>query len=95
MAVVEIRVRPNSKINKVGGSVGTPPRLIVRVQEPAVDGKANAAVVRELSKAFNRRPRDISIVQGELARDKRILIDADEESVLGICEALMGESRLY
>jgi len=44
--IMEIRVRPNSKVNKVGGTVGDPPRLVVAVQAPAVDGKANDAVLK-------------------------------------------------
>jgi len=75
--LIEIRVRPNSSSNKVGGTVGDPPRLIVAVQAPAVDGKANAAVVKELAKAFEIRARDITIVFGELGRDKRVLLNGD------------------
>ncbi len=75
--LIEIRVRPNSSRNKVGGSVGDPPRLVVAVQAPAVDGKANEAVIKELAKAFDCRARDFTIVYGELARDKRLLITGD------------------
>ena len=59
--LLEIRVRPNASRNKVGGTAGDPPRLIVAVQAPAVDGKANAAVIKELATAFNLRARDFSI----------------------------------
>ncbi len=65
--LIEIRVRPNASRNKVGGTVGDPPRLVVAVQAPAVDGKANDAVLKELAKAFGLRPRDFTIVFGELA----------------------------
>ena len=75
--LIEIRVRPNSSRNKVGGSVGDPPRLVVAVQAPAVDGKANEAVVKELAKAFDCRARYFTIVYGELGRDKRLLITGD------------------
>ena len=64
--LIEIRVRPNSSRNKVGGSVGDPARLIVAVQAPAVDGKANAAVIKELASAFNCRARDFTIVLANL-----------------------------
>jgi uncharacterized protein (TIGR00251 family) len=74
---VEIRVRPNAKANRVGGVVGEPPRLVVAVQAPAVDGKANEAVAKVLAKAFDLRARDISIVHGELARDKRVVLEGD------------------
>ncbi len=79
--VIEIRVRPNASRNKVGGVVGDPARLIVAVQAPAVDGKANAAVIKELAKAFDLRPRDFTIVFGELARDKRLVIQGDSEQL--------------
>jgi len=77
--LIEIRVRPNSSRNKVGGVVGDPPRLVVAVQAPAVDGKANAAVIRELAKAFDLRARDFTIVYGELGRDKRLLVKGEPE----------------
>ena len=73
--VIEIRVRPNSSGNKVGGSAGDPPRLVVAVQAPAVDGKANEAVIKELAKALGLKPHDLAIVSGELSRDKRVSIN--------------------
>ncbi len=77
--LLEIRVRPNASRNKVGGSVGSPQRLLVAVQAPAVDGKANAAVIKELANAFGLKARDFTIVYGELRRDKRLLVDGDEK----------------
>ena len=69
--LLEIRVRPNSSRNKVGGSVGEPPRLVVAVQAPAVDGKANEAVVKELAiKSLMKR---LSILLLELK--KTLVID--------------------
>lgn len=90
--LLEIRVRPNSSRNKVGGSVGEPPRLVVAVQAPAVDGKANQAVIKELASAFGLRSRDFTIVYGELGRDKRLLIDGDEKTLQVKLEELIGEN---
>ncbi len=94
--LLEIRVRPNSSRNKVGGNVGDPPRLVVAVQAPAVDGKANQAVIKELAAAFNVRARDFTIVFGELGRDKRLLIDGlsleNEKTLQAKLEELMGEN---
>lgn len=81
MFTVEIRVRANSSRNKVGGTAGEPPRLVVEVQAPAVDGKANIAILKELAKAFNVKVRDLSIVRGELSRDKRLLVKGDEATL--------------
>ena len=94
--LLEIRVRPNTSRNKVGGCVGDPPRLVVAVQAPAVDGKANQAVIKELAEAFDLRARDFTIVFGELGRDKRIIVDgisAEKEKTLqSKLEELMGEN---
>ncbi|MEO0010820.1 MAG: hypothetical protein RIQ39_409 [Actinomycetota bacterium] len=95
----EIRVRPNSSRNKVGGSVGEPPRLVVAVQAPAVDGKANQAVVKQLADAFNLRARDFTIVFGELGRDKRLTVEGvspeQEKTLQAKLEELMGEPKLF
>ena len=89
--LLEIRVRPNSSRNKVGGSVGDPPRLVVAVQAPAVDGKANQAVLKLLADAFDIRARDFTIVFGELGRDKRLIVDGDEKTLQVKLEELMDE----
>ncbi len=92
--LLEIRVRPNASRIKVGGTAGDPPRLVVAVQAPAVDGKANDAVLKELAAAFKLRSRDFTIVFGELGRDKRILIDGDTENLRNIYESLIGDPKL-
>ena len=76
-----IRVRANAYNNKVGGTAGDPPRLIVAVQAPAVDGKANSAILKELAKAFGLKPRDFTILTGETSRDKRIQVTGDSEAI--------------
>jgi uncharacterized protein (TIGR00251 family) len=88
--LIEIRVRPNAKNNRVGGVVSDPPRLVVAVQAPAVDGKANEAVLKAVAKAFDVRARDISIVHGELARDKRLVINGDEATLQAQLDEFMG-----
>ena len=96
--LIEIRVRPNSSRNKVGGIAGDPPRLIVAVQAPAVDGKANQAVIKELASAFGLRARDFTIVFGELGRDKRLIVEGlseENEKTLQVkLEELMGDPKL-
>ena len=92
--LLEIRVRPNASRNKVGGTAGEPPRLVVAVQAPAVDGKANAAVIKELALEFNLRARDFTIVHGELARDKRLILKGDEFKLAKRLEELSGDPKL-
>jgi len=92
--VIEIRVRPNASRNKVGGSAGDPPRLVVAVQAPAVDGKANAAVIKELAAAFGLRARDFTIVHGELSRDKRLIVHGDASVIAERYQDLKGDPTL-
>ena len=92
--LLEIRVRPNASRNKVGGTAGDPPRLVVAVQAPAVDGKANAAVIKELAIAFELRSRDFTIVHGELARDKRLIVKGDGIELAKRLEELSGDPKL-
>ena len=70
--IIDIRVRPNAKQNKVGGEIAG--RLIVFVQAPAIDGKANDAVAQVLADHFEVRTRDIKIIRGETNRDKSVEI---------------------
>lgn len=87
-------MRPNAARNKVGGTAGEPPRLLVAVQAPAVDGKANAAVVKELALAFKLRARDFTIVHGELARDKRLIVTGNVIELAKRLEDLSGDPKL-
>ena len=92
--LIEIRVRPNASHNKVGGTVGDPPRLVVAVQAPAIDGKANQAVIKELANAFNIRTRDFTIVFGELGRDKWILVNGEIPTLQSRYEELQQPTTL-
>jgi len=73
---LSIRVYPGSRETRVGGRYGDkePPVLIVRVTAPAVDGKANRAVVKAFASAFGVRPSDVRIVVGQSSRDKVVEI---------------------
>ena len=73
---IDIRVRANSKQNKVGGEIAG--RLIVFVQAPAVDGKANKAVTDVLAKHFQVKNRAVKIINGETNRDKTVEINLEK-----------------
>ena len=72
---IDIRVRPNAKQNKVGGEIAG--RLIVFVQAPAVDGKANEAVAKVLANHFKLHAKDIKIIRGDTSRDKTIEVKGE------------------
>ncbi len=76
MRQIQIRVIPNARQNSVEASDdGT---LKVRVMAPAVDGKANKAVIRQLADYLGVKKNTITIVKGDKSRDKTIEIDTDD-----------------
>lgn len=65
---VSVKVIPNAKRDEVvDGDV-----LKVHVRAPAVDGKANKAVIKVLAEFFNVRKSCIRIVFGERSREKAV-----------------------
>lgn len=82
-----VRVYPAAKRSTVGGAYGSsePPVLVVRVAAPAVDGKANEAVLTCLADAFRVPRRQVRIVSGLRNRTKVVEIDdADPRRLAGL-----------
>ena len=67
--IISIKVVANAKKEEVIQEEG---KLRVKVNAPAVDGKANKAVLKILAKYFKVRPRKITIIKGEKNKDKLI-----------------------
>ena len=72
MKTLAIRVIPNAKQNKI---VDEGERLKVYLTVPAVDGRANKALIALLAEHFGVRKSSISIIRGEKSRDKVIQIE--------------------
>jgi len=73
MMRVTIRVKPSSK----KGSLVQPSltgELLVYVREPAVDGRANAAVIKLLADYYAVPKSSVTIVHGHTSRTKLIRI---------------------
>jgi len=69
MKSIKIKVIPNAKKNNISEKGDM---LKVRVTAPAVNGKANKAVIEVLAKFFKVKKRCISIIRGEKTREKII-----------------------
>lgn len=74
----------------VGGRYGDaePAVLSVRVSAPAVDGRANEAVVRALADALGVSRSAVRILRGATARTKLVEVEGGDEQELGRLLAL-------
>lgn len=74
MLRVPIRVIPNAGKNSIVQEDGG---LKIKVTAPAMEGKANKAVIDLLAKHFKVRKSAIQIIKGNKGRDKIVEINTD------------------
>ena len=84
---VTVRVRPRSSRREVGGNHGG--ALVVRVREPAVDGRATAAALDALAEAFGVPRRSVRLVTGASSRQKVVEVTGDEAGLARDLAALL------
>jgi len=82
---LEIHVLPNAARTFVGGSHGG--LLVVRVAEPADEGRATKAALRAVAHALGVRAGAVSLVRGATSRQKLLEVD-----VPGPAQARLEES---
>ena len=75
-AVLAVRVTPNAAATELAGweLEGDRPVLLVRLAAPPVDGKANAELVRFLTKELGCPKMDVAVVRGSTGRDKVVAL---------------------
>jgi uncharacterized protein (TIGR00251 family) len=79
--MVLVKLRPQAKKDKI--AVDGEGTIVVSVTSPPVEGKANAAAIRLLSKALHSPKSSIRIVRGATSRLKLIAVDgAGAEAVV-------------
>jgi len=77
---IRVHVIPNAKVAKVVGEHGD--AIKIKLQAPAIEGKANAALRRLLAEKLSIPQRAIVLERGERSRDKVLRIDGlSEEEV--------------
>lgn len=72
-----IHLQPNARTNAIVGFSPDPTGqsvLKLRLRAPAVDGKANAALIEYIAEILSLRPRHITLHRGHKSRDKLLLI---------------------
>jgi len=70
--VLRLRIVPNASKNELVGLYGD--ALKVRVQSPALEGRANAALQKFIAKELGVSKSAIELVGGAKSRDKQLLV---------------------
>ena len=78
MAILRVNLVPNAKSDGVAGEYGGAIKITVRA--PAVNGKANAALIRFLAEQLKLARHSIVLERGQKSRDKVIRIDGLTEA---------------
>jgi hypothetical protein len=71
--VLELHVQPGAKRSEFAGKHGE--RTKVRLAAPAVDNKANEALVEFLAAYYRVPKKNVTITSGARSRAKRVVID--------------------
>lgn len=75
-ALLKLRIVPNARRNEVVGEHGDAVKL--KVAAPAVEGKANEALLEYLAELLEVPRRTLSLSAGEKSRDKSIVVEGLE-----------------
>jgi uncharacterized protein (TIGR00251 family) len=73
---ISVQISANAPKNQIVGWQGD--RLKIKVKAPAVEGKANAELLRFLGETLKIRPNCLQILRGETAKLKVIRIEGME-----------------
>jgi len=77
---VRVRVRPGASRTSVGGRYGAG-ALVVAVGAPAVEGRANRAVIEAVAAAFGVRRSAVSVLAGQRSRDKVLFVAGEPDTL--------------
>ena len=71
---LDIHCQPGAKRTEIAGLYGT--AIKIRLAAPAVEGRANAALIAFLAETFGVPRRNVTLVRGETGRAKSVNIVA-------------------
>jgi uncharacterized protein len=82
-AILSVRVQPRAGRDEVAGEMDG--ALKVRLQAPAIDGRANEALIAYLAGLLKRPKSAVTILSGERGRLKRVAIHGvSRNEILGL-----------
>ena len=80
MAILHLKAKPGSRINQL--HIGPDGLLTVRLNAPAQEGKANAALLAYLAVVFGIAKMRVVLLAGHTSAFKKVaLLDVDETAV--------------
>lgn len=88
---IDISVTTGSGKDEITGTCNWRSRILVRVKEKPVGGRANAAIVRMFSETLDVSARDVRITAGEKSSLKTIRVERDIEEVRASLAQILGE----
>lgn len=71
--LLSCHLQPKAAKDEIVGLHGD--SLKIRITAPPIDGRANTHLIKFLAKTFGVTKRDITILSGELGRQKRIKVE--------------------
>lgn len=71
--ILEVHVQPGAKRSEFAGQHGE--RVKIRLAAPAIENRANAALIEFLADYYRVPRRSVRIAAGLKSRDKRVVID--------------------
>lgn len=74
--ILELHVQPGASRSEFAGRHGE--RIKLRLAAPAVEGRANEALVEFLAAYFGVPRRNVTIISGVKSRRKRVVIEGAE-----------------
>jgi uncharacterized protein (TIGR00251 family) len=80
VAIVQFHVNPNAKLDEVVGEHGG--LIRIKLRAPALEGKANAALLSFLATELEIPKRAILLKRGQRSREKLIRIEGLSEEVV-------------
>ncbi|TAN51443.1 MAG: YggU family protein [Methylococcaceae bacterium] len=72
--ILALRIQPKASRDQIVGVLGQ--QLKICITAPPVDGKANAHLQAFLAKTFRVAKNQVSVLNGETGRNKRVRIEA-------------------
>ena len=73
VATLRVHIVPNAKIDQMAGEHAG--AIKIRLRVPAIEGKANAALIELLADRLRIPAREIILARGQKSREKLIRID--------------------